>query len=410
MSDDRAFVIVGASLAGAKAAQGLREAGFEGQVVLVGEEAERPYERPPLSKGYLLGDEPAEKAYVHEEKYYDENRIELRLGVRATRIDRDAHQVELADGDRLRYDKALLTTGSSVVRLKLPGGDLDGLHYLRTLSDSMRLKTALQSVGRAVIVGGGWIGLEVASAARHYGVEVDLIEPQQTPLYSVLGPELGEFYAQVHRDHGVRLHLGVGVNEFRGAGGRISAVLAGGSEYPADVAIVGVGIRPNVELASDAGLLVEDGIVVDEYLRTTDPDVYAAGDVANARNPRLGRHVRVEHWANAQDQGAAAAATMLGRDEPYTKVPYFFSDQYDVGMEYSGMHRPGEYDEMVYRGEVADREFCVFWLSGGVVIAGMNVNVWDVHSGIRALIKSGAQVDVKRLADPDIALGDLVKA
>lgn len=407
MSDDRTFVIVGASLAGAKAAQGLREAGFDGRVVLVGEEAERPYERPPLSKGYLLGDEPAEKAFVHEENFYDSHGIELHLGVRATRIDRDARQVELSDGERLGYDKLLLTTGSSVVRLRLPGGELDGLHYLRTLPDSMRLKSALQSGGRAVIVGGGWIGLEVAAAARHYGVEVDLIEPQQTPLYSVLGPELGEFYAQLHRDHGVRLHLGVGVTAFRDEGGRVSAVVTGqGVELPADVVVVGVGIRPNVELPSDAGLLVEDGVVVDEYLRTTDPDVYAAGDVANARNPQLGRHVRVQHWANAQDQGAAAAVTMVGRDEPYTKVPYFFSDQYDVGMEYSGLHRPGDYDDVVYRGDLAGREFCAFWLSGGVVIAGMNVNVWDVQSDIRALIQSRRRVDVRRLADPDISLAD----
>ncbi|HXR42763.1 MAG TPA: FAD-dependent oxidoreductase, partial [Acidothermaceae bacterium] len=259
-----------------------------------------------------------------------------------------------------------------------------------------------------VVVGGGWIGLEVAAAARHYGASVVLIEPQPTPLYAVLGQELGEFYAQVHRDQGVDVRLGIGVTEFKGDGASVRAVVASdGSEIPADVVVVGVGIRPNVELAADAGLLVDDGIVVDEYLCTTDPDIFAAGDVANAHNPHYGRHLRVQHWANANDQGPAVAKSMLDRDEPFTKVPYFFSDQYDVGMEYSGMHGPGAYDDVVYRGDPANREFCVFWLSEGVVIAGMNVNVWDVHSDIRALIKSRAQVDRAKLADPAVALTEV---
>jgi 3-phenylpropionate/trans-cinnamate dioxygenase ferredoxin reductase component len=410
MSDDRTFVIVGASLAGAKAAQALRENGFEGRIVLVGAENERPYERPPLSKGYLIGKEPAEKAYVHPENFYAEHNIDLRLGVQATAIHRDAHEVELDTGERLHYDKLLLTTGSSVVRLKIPGGELEGVHYLRTLADSTRLKSALANGGQVVVVGGCWIVLEVASAARHYGASVVLVEPQQTPLFAVLGAELGEFFAQVHRDHGVDLRLGVGVTEFKGDGTAVRSVVASdGSEVPADTVVVGVGIRPNVALAADAGLLVDNGIVVDEYLRTTDDDIFAAGDVANAHNPQLGRQIRVEHWANAQDQGPAAAKSMLGADEPYTKVPYFFSDQYDVGMEYSGLARPGEYDDVVYRGDPASREFCVFWLDKGSVVAGMNVNVWDVHSDIRALIKSGAQVDAARLADPAVPLADAAK-
>ena len=410
MSDGRTFVIVGASLAGAKAAEALRTSGFDGRVVLVGAEDERPYERPPLSKGYLLGKDPIDKAYVHDERFYADNAIELRLGVRATAIDRAAHEVELDGGERVRYDKLLLATGSSVVRLALPGGDAQGIHYLRTIAESTALKAALQAGGRVVVVGGGWIGLEVASAARHHGASVVVVEPQRTPLFAVLGAELGQFYAQLHRDHGVDVRLGVGVSAFASEGGRVRAVVASdGDEIAADAVVVGVGVRPNVELATGAGLLVDDGIVVDEYLRTTDPDVFAAGDVANAHNPQLGRHVRVQHWANAGDQGPAAARSMLGFDEPYLKVPYFFSDQYDVGMEYSGLARPGDYDELIYRGDPSSREFCAFWLSKGSVIAGMNVNVWDVHPDIRALIKSGATVDVVRLADPTSPLAGVAR-
>lgn len=408
MGDGQRFVIVGASLAGASAAESLRENGFTGLLTLIGEEPYRPYERPPLSKGYLLGKEPADKAYVHSESFYREHNVELRLNTRVTAIDREAKEVSLGGGDRVGYDKLLLTTGSSVVRLKIPGAELAGVHYLRSLDDSEKLKQALESGGQVAIVGGGWIGLEVAAAARHHGASVVLIEPQPTPLHAVLGPELGEFYAQVHRDHGVDLRLGVGVTEYTGGDAVQAVTLTDGTRVPADTVVVGVGIRPNVELAVDAGLLVDDGVVVDEYLRTTDPDIFAAGDVANAHNPQYGRHLRVQHWANAKDQGAAAARSMLGSDEPFTKVPYFFSDQYDVGMEYSGLHRPGEYDDVVYRGDPASREFCVFWLKEGGVVAGMNVNVWDVHSDIRALIKSGEPVDRERLADPATSLGSLV--
>lgn len=410
MNDDQTFVIVGASLAGARAAATLRESGFGGRLVLIGAETERPYERPPLSKGFLIGKESAEKAYVHGENFYTENNIELRLGVTATAIDREAHEVELDGGERVHYDKLLLTTGSSVVRLPIPGGDLAGLYYLRTFPESTALKKALSDGGQVVIVGGGWIGLEVASAARHYGCSVVVIEPQKQPLFAVLGDELGGFYAQLHRDHGVDVRLGVGVSEFLGENGSVNAVLASdGARIPADVVVVGVGIRPNVELAKGSELLVEDGIVVDEHLRTIDPDIFAAGDVANAHNPQLGQQIRVQHWSNAHDQGPAAARNMLGFDEPYAKIPYFFSDQYDVGMEYSGMARPDEYDQVIYRGDLASREFCAFWMSDNRVLAGMNVNVWDVHSDIRALIKSGAQVEPTKLADPAVPLADVTK-
>jgi 3-phenylpropionate/trans-cinnamate dioxygenase ferredoxin reductase component len=408
MSDDRTFVIVGASLAGAKAAEALRSKGFEGRVVLIGDDHERPYERPPLSKEYLTGRKPKEKAYVHAEGYYAEQNIDLRLGVRVVALHRDEHEVELDGGERVPYDKLLLTTGSSVNELKVPGADLEGVHYLRTMDDSTTLKSAISKPGaHVVIIGAGWIGLEVASAARGYGAQVVLIEPQPVPLFGVLGQELGEFYAQLHRDHGVDVRLRVGVTRLIGDAGRVSAAVTGnGTQIAADVVVVGVGIRPNVSLAADAGLLVDNGIIVDEYLQTTDPDIYAAGDVANAHNPHLGRQLRVEHWANAHDQGPAAAASMLGVGEAFAKVPYFFSDQYDVGMEYSGLARPHDYDELVYRGSRASHEFCAFWLSKGTVIAGMNVNVWDVHSDIRALIKSRALVDVAKLIDPGVPIAD----
>jgi 3-phenylpropionate/trans-cinnamate dioxygenase ferredoxin reductase component len=410
MNDDRTFVIVGASLAGAKAAETLRGRGFSGRIVLIGDDHERPYERPPLSKEYLTGKKPKEKAYVHAEGFYAEQNIDLRLGVRVVALDREAHDVELDGGELLHYDKLLLTTGSSVNELNVPGADLGGVRYLRTMDDSTALRSALTTdSARVVIVGGGWIGLEVASAARGYGDSVVLIEPQPVPLFGVLGQELGEFYARLHRDHGVDLRQGVGVTTLIGDAGQVTAVaLSDGTEVAADVVVVGVGIRPNVSLAADAGLLVDDGIIVDEYLQTTDPDIFAAGDVANAHNPQLGRQLRVEHWANAQDQGTAAAASMLGVGEPFAKVPYFFSDQYDVGMEYSGLARPGDYDEVVYRGSLESREFCAFWLSTGTVIAGMNVNVWDVHSGIRALIKSGATVDIAKLTDPRAPIAEAV--
>jgi 3-phenylpropionate/trans-cinnamate dioxygenase ferredoxin reductase subunit len=410
MPSEQVFVIVGAGLAGAKAAQTLREEGFGGRVVLVGEETDRPYERPPLSKGYLLGKEPAAKAYVHEEGWYEANGVELRLGTTAVDLDPSAHEVVLGDGATLRYDRLLLATGASPIRLDVPGADLDGVHYLRTMGDSRALKEALEPGGRrVVVVGAGWIGLETAAAARAHGNEVTIIAPAPSPLYRPLGPELGRVFADLHRRHGVDVRLETGVTAFlpSGGGGRVRAVAAGGGEIPADLVIVGVGVRPNVELADAAGLEVDNGVLTDRSLGTSDPDVFAAGDVANAFNPLLERPIRVEHWANALNGGPAAARAMLGRDVVYDRVPYFFSDQYELGMEYSGAASPGDYDEVVYRGSVDDLEFVAFWLSRGRVVAGMNVNVWDVTSDIQALIRSGARVDTARLADPRVPLAEI---
>ncbi|MES9541110.1 FAD-dependent oxidoreductase [Actinomadura sp. NPDC000600] len=405
---EETFVIAGAGLAGAKAAETLREEGFSGRVLLVGEEIERPYERPPLSKGYLLDKEPREKAHVHEADWYDKHDVELRTGTSVASIDRGAHQVRLSTGEPVSYDRLLLATGASPRRLDVPGSKLQGIHYLRTMADSAALKQALAPGGRRVVVAGaGWIGLETAAAARAHGNEVTVIEPEPVPLHAAMGPELGGMFADLHREHGAVLRMDEGVAGFWGAGQVSAVVTSGGAEVPADVVVVGIGVRPNSGLAERAGLEVSDGILVDQSLRTSDPDVYAAGDVANAYNPLLGRRIRVEHWANALNGGPAAARAMLGRDVVYDRVPYFFSDQYDLGMEMSGVAAPGEYDEVVYRGDVPGREFVAFWLSEGRVVAGMNVNVWDVTGDVQALIRSGRPVDAARLADPGVPLAEL---
>jgi 3-phenylpropionate/trans-cinnamate dioxygenase ferredoxin reductase subunit len=403
------YVVIGGGLAGAKAAETLRTQGFEGGIVLVAEEPEVPYERPPLSKGYLLGNDERENARVHDTGWYAEHGVDLRTGVRAVALDPGAHRVELDSGETLDYAKLLLATGSSPRRLPVPGADLDGVRYLRTLPDSDRLLADLREGGRRlVVVGAGWIGLEVTAAARGYGNDVTVVEPQPTPLFQALGPEMGEVFAHLHRQHGVNLRTGTGVREFRGDGAVSTVVTDGGDELPADLVLVGVGAAPNTALAEEAGLEVENGVVTDAALRTSAPDVFAAGDVARSYNPLFGRHVRVEHWANALNGGPAAARSMLGQEVVYDRVPYFFTDQYDLGMEYSGLGGPD--DEVVCRGNREDGEFIAFWLSGGRVVAGMNVNVWDVTDPIQTLIRSGAQVPVERLIDPAVPLEELISA
>jgi 3-phenylpropionate/trans-cinnamate dioxygenase ferredoxin reductase subunit len=403
--EPREIVVVGASLAGASAVQSLRERGYDGGIVLVGDEAERPYERPPLSKGYLQGAEERESAFVHPAGWYDEHDVELRLATEVTALDRAARQAVTATGERLRYDRLLLATGSSPRRLNVPGADLDGVLYLRRLADSDRLRAAFETAGRVAIVGGGWIGLETAAAARAAGLDVTLLEGAPLPLLRVLGPEVAEVFADLHRAHGVDLRTGITVAELVGHDGTVTGVRLGdGAVVPADLVVVGVGIAPNDLLARESGLAVGNGVTVDAQLRTSDPAVFAAGDVADAYHPFLGRHIRVEHWANARRQGAAAAASMLGGDTSYDRLPYFFSDQYDLGMEYTGWVQPGEYDQVVLRGDPAAGEFLAFWLAGGRVLAGMNANVWDVTADIEALVRSRTPVDVEQLRDPGVPL------
>ena len=401
------FVIVGGGLAGGKAVDTLRAEGFDGPVVLVTAEPERPYERPPLSKGYLLDNDPRDVIYVHDAGWYGEHDVDLRLSTRAVRLDPSAHRLELDSGESLHYGRLLLATGAEPRRLRIPGAELAGQYYLRTAADSDRLKEALVEGGRrVVVVGGGWIGLEVAAAARTHGNDVTIIEPEATPLHRVLGPEMGEVFARLHRDHGVDLRSGSGVREFVGSGSVEAAVTSEGDRVPADLVVVGVGVVPTTDLAADAGLEVDNGVVTDAALRTSAPDVFAAGDVANAFNPLYGRGVRVEHWANALNSGPAAARSMLGQDVSYDRVPYFFSDQYDLGMEYSGLAGPEA--AVVTRGKPEEGEFIAFWLEDGKVRAGMNVNVWDVTEPIQALIRSDRPVDVARLTDPDVPLDEVL--
>ena len=408
MDSRKTFVIVGAGLAGAKAAETLRTEGFAGRVVLLGDEQERPYERPPLSKDYLRGETRADELFVHDHDFYDDHGIELVLGRTAVRLDTSTRDVTLDDGARLRYDRLLLATGAEPFRPGIPGGDLDGVLYLRSKKDSDALRERFQRGGAVVVVGAGWIGSEVAASARELGLDVTVIDPLSVPLERVLGRAVGAVYHDLHSDHGVSMLMGASVDAFLGDEVVERVRTRDGREIPCDLAVVGVGARTRTRLAAQAGITVDDGVLVDQYLQSSDPGVFAAGDVANAAHRHIGGRVRVEHWSNALHQGPAAARNMLGLADAYTRLPYFFSDQYDVGMEYSGFARG--WDRVVCRGDAASREFIAFWLAGDRVVAGMNVNVWGVSDPIRALIASGAPVDDRRLADPDVPLDRLAAA
>ena len=415
------FVIVGGGLAGAKAAETLRNEGFDGDIVLFGDEAERPYERPALAKGYLLGKDERDSLFVHSADWYDEHKVDLRLGTPVTSIDRAARSVGF-EGGTLVYDKLALTTGASARRIPIPGADLGNVLYLRTLAESEALRAAFSPAAKVVIIGAGWIGLEAAAAARQAGSSVTIIEPQPTALYGAIGPEIGEKFADLHRAHGVVFRFGESSTAFRPAevSGQLPApgdsregwpvgwvVTDSGAEIPADVVAVGIGAAANDGLARAAGLEVDNGVLTDAALRTSDPDIFAAGDVANSYLPLVGHRVRLDHWANALHGGKAVAKSMLGQGVEYNRVPYFYSDQYDLGMECSGLPSPGSYDEVIYRGDGAALEFIAFWLNGGRLVAGMNVNVWDVTDDIQSLIRSGRVLDPARLADPAIPLADV---
>lgn len=409
------FVIVGASLAGGKAAETLREEGFDGRVVLVGAETEPPYERPPLSKGYLAGSDERSAAFLHESTWWADHDIDWRPGTAAVGLDLESRTVALHPTDTITYDRLLIATGSAVRTLDLPGSDLEGVRYLRTLDQSDALLAAFRRGEPVVVVGAGWIGLETAAAARGHGCPVTVLETAALPLQRVLGDEVATVYRDLHVAHGVDFRFGAGLREFRGSGGALRAVvLDDGTELEAGTAVVGVGIRPVTELAAAAGLTVDNGIVTDAHLRTSDPFVYACGDVANSFNPLLGRQLRVEHWANALNGGPAAARSMLGGTEEYAPLPYFFSDQYDLGMEYSGWVAPGDYDRVVFRGDPSSTgpnapEFVAFWLRDEAVLAGMNANIWDVNEDIQGLVKAGLDgrtADPAKLADPDVPLPD----
>ncbi len=405
MSPHETFVIVGASLAGAKAAEELRERGFEGRVVLIGSEPERPYERPPLSKDYLRGESDRARAYVHEDGFYDEQAIELLTGTTVTAIDVGGARVTLDTGVDLAYDRLLLATGAEPRRIPLPAGT-ERVETLRTLADCDRLRERLASGGRVAVVGAGWIGSEVAASARQRGLEVTLIDPSPRPNERIFGAEMGAFFRDLHARNGVELALGERVESITDEGALVRVRTEAGRVVECDFAVVGIGVTPRVALAEAAGLAVGDGVLVDEALRTSAADVFAAGDVAAAWHPFYGERIRVEHWANALEQGPAAARSMLGEATSYDAIPFFFSDQYDVGLEYSGDARRS--DRLVVRGAPASGEFLAFWLAGGRVVAGMNVNVWDVADDIKALIRGRRVVDAEALADPATPLAALI--
>jgi 3-phenylpropionate/trans-cinnamate dioxygenase ferredoxin reductase subunit len=401
MNAARQVVIVGAGLAGANAAFALRDEGFEGRIVIVGDENEMPYERPPLSKSYLRGEDPIEKAHVRPESDYQTNQIELLRGHSALSLDLPAPRVATTAG-YFAYDALVIATGAEPRRLGVPGADLDGVHYLRTRLDADRLRAAAANANNIVVVGGGWLGSEVAASLRQLERPVTFLISRPRPLEPVLGSELAQVYRQVHEEHAVHFVVGR-VTALRGTERVEQVETDAGERLAADLVVVGVGAAPRIALAEAAGLRLRHGAIeVDELLRTSAPDVYAIGDVASAWNPRYGRPIRVEHWDNAINQGKAVAATILGRGKPYDRVPYLYSDQYDLGMEYRGF--APEWDDLVIRGDLERREFHAFWLAGGQIAAAMNVNLWEDGDVLQALVESGRPVDLRVLADVDAPL------
>jgi 3-phenylpropionate/trans-cinnamate dioxygenase ferredoxin reductase subunit len=405
MSGRETIVVVGGGLAGGKAVQSAREQGFDGRIVLFGNEAHAPYERPALSKEYLRGETDVAHLAVHDDAFYAQHDVELRTGTTVATIDRRNREVVLVGGERCAYTRLLLATGSSPRRLEIATNDLGGLHYLRTIADADRLRRDLEPGARVVVVGAGWIGSEVAASARRLGCEVTVVEPGRAPLHRVLGDEVARIYRDIHEEHGVRFVLGAQVEAMYGGTSIAAVALTTGERLDADVVVIGIGADPRTELASASGLSVGNGVHVDEQLRTSDEHIYAAGDIAAAYHPFYGARVRVEHWANALNQGVVAGRNLAGADDVYDRLPYFFSDQYDIGMEYLG-YAP-RWDRVVVRGEPDDRKFIAFWISGERVVAAMNVNVWDVGEPLRKLLFSRAPVDVTRLEDAHVPLDDV---
>ena len=408
MAGSTSFIIIGGGLAAAKAVEALRDNNFDGHITMFADEVHLPYERPPLSKEYLAGKKSLTDFTVHNSGWYRDNNVDLRLSARVTALDAADHTVGLADSTTVRYDKLLLATGSASRRPPIPGSDARGVYYLRTYEDAVALNSVLREGAALAVVGAGWIGLEVAAGARQRGADVTVVEAAKQPLLAALGETVGEVFATLHRQHGVDLRLETQVEEITRANGAASGLRThDGATIAADAVLVAVGAKPNIELAEQAGLSMGDGgVLVDASLCTSDPDIYAVGDIAAAEHPLFGTRIRTEHWANALKQPAIAVAGMLGTPGEYAELPYFFTDQYDLGMEYVG-HAPS-FERMVFRGDVAGREFVAFWLDGDDrVLAGMNVNVWDVLDDVKALIRSRAPVDVDKLRDPQSSLADL---
>jgi 3-phenylpropionate/trans-cinnamate dioxygenase ferredoxin reductase subunit len=405
MSSIDRIVIVGAGLAAARAAETLRKDGYEGSITMIGDEPERPYLRPPLSKEYLRGEGDREQVYIHPATFYAEQRIDLRSTTTVRAIDPRSREVVLDAEERVPFDRLLIATGARPRTLPVPGAELPGVMTLRTVADADAIRAAATEAERIVVIGAGWIGSEVAASLRMLGRSVVLIAPEAIPLERVLGPEIGAVYRDLHLQHGVDWRPGTTVQRVLG-NERVQGVeTAAGEHISADLLVVGVGVQPRTELAVSAGLTVGDGVEVSGTLETSVPGIFAAGDVASAWHPFYQRRLRTEHWANAKFQGSATGRSMLGGSVPYDRIPYFYSDQYDLGMEYTGWASPS--DQLVVRGSLADRQFVAFWLADGRVVAGMNANIWDAAKPIEGLIRSRAAVDVDALADPSVLISDL---
>jgi 3-phenylpropionate/trans-cinnamate dioxygenase ferredoxin reductase component len=410
MKTPRTVAIVGAGLAGAKTAEALRARGFDGTVTIVGDEPHRPYERPALSKGCLTsGSVPDDELFVHGPTWYGDNDVELLLDCPVHRIDVTERQILAGARTRLPFDVLVLATGCSARRLTVPGAGLSGVNYLRTLGDSQALHATLVDRPRVVIIGGGWIGLEVAAAARTLGAEVTVLEASRLPMGALLGDRVADLLLDAHRSRGVRFLTDARVERLVGDGlGHVTGVgLGDGTTLPADVVLVGIGAVPTVGLAQQAGLVVEDGVVVDAHLRTSHPDVFAVGDIASAWHPTLGARLRVEHWANALNQPQTVAASVTGHPEAYDALPYFFSDQYDLSLEYTGRTDPSVTAEVVLRGDETAGKFTAFWLQRGQLTAAMSVNSWGQTEAVEELIRARATVSASALADPEVPLESL---
>lgn len=394
------LVIVGAGQAAANLVAALREADDQRPVTMLGDEGVRPYERPGLSKGVLQGKAEPDSLFVHDEGWYDQHGVETRFDDPAVALDLTGRSVRLASGEVVGYADLVIATGARPRTLALAGAGLAGVHTLRRIPDSLALRESFVEGCRLVVIGAGWIGLEVAAAAREAGLQVTVLEFADVPLRAALGDRLGRYFAELHRRHGVDLRTGITVTGIEGER-TVAGVRAGGEFFPANLVVVGVGAVPTTELAAQAGLAVDNGILVDDQLRAQ-PHVFAIGDVASALNTTLGR-LRVEHWDNAIRQGKLAARVLRGEDAHYDWQPYFYTDQYDLGMEYIG--RGAAEDDVVIRGSEESGVFIAFWLRQGVVTAAMNVNIWNVTEDLRALV--GRVIEPGRLGDTGIALTEL---
>ncbi|SDB82838.1 Reductase C-terminal [Raineyella antarctica] len=397
-------VVVGAGLGGAQVVQTLREEGFSGDVTLVGAEPELPYDRPKLSKEYLQGKLGRDEICLHRRDWYEQQGVRLIIGERVDSIDRTGHTVLLASGETLPYGHLVLATGAESRHLHMPGEDLPGVRTLRELAESDALREEFARGGRLAVIGAGWIGLEVAAAARMAGMDVTVVAPVPQPLSNILGERIGAYFADLHRRNGVDVRMEVGVESVLELDGRANGIRTDHGDIEANLVLLAVGAAPRLDLARAAGLEVDNGVLVDEKLRTADPAILAIGDIANAQNTLLGQRLRREHWDNALRQGALAARTIMGRGGTYDWLPYFFTDQFDLGMEYVGNNSPD--DETLVRGSMDSGEFIVFWHRDGMVTASMNVNVWDVNDTLREIV--GHPVEAERLADTSVELTDLV--